>query len=76
MPLDQTDSLGINKDKSKNYKYCKFCFQKGKFTDLNITLEEKIQKNITIANEMGINEEEAKQIAKNIPPKLKRWLKN
>ncbi len=76
MPLDQTDSLGTNKDKSKNYEYCKFCFQKGKFTDENITLEEKIQKNIAIANEMGINEEEAKQIAKNILPKLKRWQKN
>ena len=65
MPLEQTDSYGTNKDKSKNFEYCKFCFQKGQFTDENITLEEKIQKNVSIA----------KQMAENILPKLKRWQK-
>lgn len=75
MPLEQTDNLGTNKDKSMNYEYCKFCFQHGQFTDESITLEQKIQKNISIAKQMGIKEEEARQLAENILPKLKRWQK-
>lgn len=73
MPLEQTTSYGTNKDKSVNYEYCKFCFHNGQFTDEGITLEQKIQKNISIAKQMGIKEEEAKQMAESLVPKLKRW---
>ena len=76
MPLEQTDNLGTNRDKSMNYEYCKFCFHKGQFTDEGISLEQKIEKNISIAKQMGIKEEEAKQMAENMLPKLKRWQKN
>ena len=75
MPLEKTDNLGTNKDKSKNYEYCKFCFHTGQFTDEGISLEQKIEKNISIAKQMGIKEEDAKQMAENILPKLKRWQK-
>ena len=75
MSIEQTESLGTNKDSSKNYEYCKFCFHKGQFTDEGISLEQKIEKNISMAKQMGIKEEEARQMAENMLPKLKRWQK-
>jgi len=75
MPIEQTDSLGTNKDRSKNFEYCKFCFHEGQFANENISVEEKIQKNISIAKQMGMKEE-ARQLTENVLPKLKRWQKN
>jgi len=73
MPLEQTESLGTNKDVSKNYEYCKFCFHKGEFTDEGISLEKKIEKNIFMVKQMGITEEDARQMAESLIPNLKRW---
>lgn len=67
--------FGTNKDGNKNKEYCKFCFQKGKFTDDGITLEQKIEKNVQIAIKMGWPEHNARAMAKNIIPNLKRWKK-
>ncbi len=36
-------------------------------------MEEKISKNIELAKRMGMPEEQAREIANNIIPKLKRW---
>ena len=75
MPLERNEDFGTNRDGSMNKEYCKFCFQ-GRFTDEDITIEQKIAKNVMIAQEMGIPEDQARQMAENIIPKLKRWRKN
>ena len=75
MPLEQNESFGTNKDSSNNYEYCKFCFHNGQFTDEGISLEQKIEKNISMAKQMGIKEDEAKQMAESLIPNLKRWKK-
>lgn len=69
------EDFGTNEDGSKNKEYCHFCFKDGKFTDEEITMEQKIAKNIEIAKKMGMPEEEAKKMANNTIPKLKRWKK-
>ncbi|MDD2777334.1 MAG: zinc ribbon domain-containing protein [Methanocellales archaeon] len=72
MPLKSDEDFGTNSDCSKNEEYCQFCYQKGKYTDKGITMEQKIEKNIEIAKKMGMSEERAKEMANNIIPKLKR----
>ena len=67
------EDFGTNSDGTINKEYCQFCFKEGQFNDEGITMEQKIAKNITIAKEMGIPEDQAKQMAENIIPKLKRW---
>jgi hypothetical protein len=75
MPLDKDPKKGgTNADKSLIEKYCSFCFNDGKFMDEGISLQEKIEKNIKIAEErMNISENEARQMAESILPTLERW---
>ena len=75
MLTKQDKDFGTNRDASKNKEYCKFCFKEGQFTDEGITLVQKIEKNILIAKEMGIPEDQAKQMAEKVIPTLKRWQK-
>lgn len=75
MPLDKDPNAGgTNIDNSKSDKFCSFCFKAGEFTDKEISLQEKIEKNIQIAvARMNITESEARQMAENILPNLERW---
>lgn len=73
MPLRSANDLGANADGSKSKDYCHFCFQAGKFTDEGITMEQKIVKMIAQAREMNIPEKNAREMAEQILPTLKRW---
>ena len=75
MPLQKERDFGTNSSGSKSEEYCFHCFQNGKFLDEGITLEEKISKNVKFAVQMGMSENEAKKMASNVLPKLKRWKK-
>lgn len=65
--------FGTNRDDTVNTEYCRYCFQRGLFTDHGITLEQKIQKNIDKAPKIGMNREEATIMAHSTLPTLKRW---
>jgi hypothetical protein len=54
MPMKQDEDFGTNGDGSKNKEFYTFCFKEGHFTDEGITMAHKIEKNIMIAKEMGI----------------------
>ncbi|MDD4179553.1 MAG: zinc ribbon domain-containing protein [Candidatus Margulisbacteria bacterium] len=73
MPLRSDKDLGTNADGSFNKEYCHFCYQGGKFTDEGITMAQKIDKMVAKAKEMRIPEANARQLAENILPTLKRW---
>ncbi|MBU0586726.1 zinc ribbon domain-containing protein [Candidatus Micrarchaeota archaeon] len=75
MPMQKDSDFGTNDDKGKSEEYCEFCFQNGKFTDEGISMEEKIEKNVKIAMEMGFAEAKAREMAENTIPTLKRWKK-
>ena len=74
MPMTKPEDFGTNEDDSKNEEYCTYCFQKGQFT-FNGTLEEMIEKLVTMASKMGMTEDDARKIAEENLPKLKRWAK-
>ncbi len=75
MPLDKDPNHGgTNSDNSRSTKYCSFCFQEGKFTDGDITLREKIDKNVQLAvSLMNMPETQARELAESMLPKLERW---
>jgi hypothetical protein len=75
MPMGKPEDFGTNADGSRNEEYCRYCFENGKFIDEGITLEEKIAKNIAIAKQMGMPEDEAEKLAKDVLPNLGRWKK-
>ena len=73
MPLRKEEDFGTNADGSRGNEYCFHCFQKGKFLDEGITLQQKIDKNVGFAVQMGMPEDEARKMASNVLPELKRW---
>jgi hypothetical protein len=73
MPLRSESDLGTNANGSKNKEYCRFCFKDGQFTDPDITMEQKIDKLVSLAAKMNIPEKSARQMASNLLPTLKRW---
>lgn len=77
MPLSSDpNGGGTNSDNTISKKFCGFCFQNGKFIDEELTLKEKIDKNILIAvSKMNISEEKARAMAELILPTLERWKK-
>ena len=73
MPLQKEDDFGTNTNGSKSEEYCFHCFQNGTFVDEGITLQEKIEKNVQFAVQIGMSEAEARKMASDILPNLKRW---
>ena len=73
MPMHHLSDFGTNKDGTVNTEFCRHCYQKGEFTDHGITLEQKIEKNIDLAEKLGMPREEATILARTTLPKLKRW---
>jgi hypothetical protein len=75
MPLQKEEDFGTNVGGSKSEEYCFHCFQNGRFLDEGITLQEKINKNVNFAVQMGMSEAEARNLASGVLPQLKRWKK-
>ncbi len=73
MPMVELTDFGTNKDDSANTEYCRYCYKEGDFTDPGITMEQKIEKNITLAEKMGMTGEDATALANATIPKLRRW---
>lgn len=74
MPMEKSEDFGTNADKSKNNSYCCFCYQGGKFTAPDITMEQMIDKVAGfMVKQMSMSETQAKQIVKAFIPYLKRW---
>lgn len=77
MPLKEATDFGTEADGSQSEEYCTYCYQDGKFTNPDATLEEMIEL-VTpfMVSSMGIAEEEAKKQVPALLPQLKRWQKS
>ncbi len=76
MPMKKDEDFGTNDDNSFHKEYCHYCFKEGEFTEPDLTLEQEINKVAGIAVEqLGMTEEQAKKMAVEIIPRLKRWVK-
>lgn len=67
-------NYGTNASGTQNFEYCSMCFQKGAFTDPDLTLPLMIQMSVNhMVGSMGKSEEEARALATSVIPTLKRW---
>lgn len=76
MPMKDDRDFGTDENGNKVKDYCHFCYQGGHFTDEGITMGEKIEKLVSIAQDkMNMEEKEARAMASKVIPGLKRWQK-
>lgn len=76
MPLS-SEFYGTNVDGSESHDYCRFCFEKGAFTEPTLTLQEMIDISMMhMMKELNFSEEKARYVAHQFLPPLKRWNKN
>ena len=73
MPMTKAEDFGTNADGSKNEEYCTHCFQQGAFTKPDMTLEQAIELQVSMADKMGMTPDQARQMAASVLPTLKRW---
>ena len=73
--MKQMSDFGSNKDGSINTDYCHQCYEDGNIIERNISLEEKIAKNVALAHKFGMSRAQASKLAHMVLPQLKRWQK-
>jgi len=72
--MNSTEVFGTNSDGSKTEEFCTYCFQNGKFTAPDITVQEMIDKCVSIMNQQKIMpEEQARDLMTKTIPNLNRW---
>ncbi len=73
MPMETSEDFGTNGDGSQSNEYCQHCWQDGEFT-AKMDLPEFIDMQVKIAVEnLGMDEEEAREVAETTLPELDRW---
>jgi hypothetical protein len=76
MPMKIERDFGTEKDGALSQDYCNFCYQRGRFSDEGITLQEKIDKLTKIGvSTLGMTDKQARTLAETQLPNLKRWKK-
>lgn len=76
MPMDKPALFGTNANGTRTEDYCMYCFQNGKFTAPDITMQEMINKCVEIMVQRNIMpERQAKDLMMDTIPNLKRWKK-
>ena len=82
MPLEgegitkvQTDvMLGTNADGSLQQDYCKFCYQKGAFTQPDLSVDQMVENSVSfMVSELKFPREKAQEVSEAVLPQLKRW---
>ena len=73
MPMYHLSDFGTNRNKTINTEFCRHCYQKGRFVNHGISLEQKIEKNVTKVKKMVIPKEEATILVQGKLPTLKRY---
>ncbi len=72
MPMTEPKHFGTDAAGRPSADYCCFCYQRGKFT-ADLTMGEMIEKLVGFAPKMGMTQAEARKMASDVIPKLKRW---
>jgi hypothetical protein len=77
MPLVKQGDFGTNADGTANNEFCVYCFADGKYTDLDITMDEMLKIGLKGIGENSEISKFKKFLIKKIYPyqikKLKRW---
>lgn len=72
MPMKERADFGTEADGRTSGDYCRYCYQGGKFTDRNATMQGMIEKCASMMKQMNMPDEDIEKTKKFIPT-LKRW---
>lgn len=75
MPMKIDSDFGTNADNTKNEEFCTYCYQSGKYTNPNITIDQMITSCVGMMVKFGTPEDQAKEQMQQLIPTLKRWSK-
>jgi hypothetical protein len=74
MPLEKPEDFGTAVNGFRINDYCHFCYQKGAFTEPNISMQAMVDRCVGIMVQQGIMAEtQAKAVMSEVVPMLKRW---
>jgi len=77
MPMDKPGLFGTEADGAGSTEYCTYCYQNGKFTEPDITMEQMIDKCVKHMVEQKIMpEKKARSVMTKYLPRMKRWNKD
>ena len=75
MPLKTLNDFGTEADGSRSKEYCQYCYQGGKFTKAEMTMDEMIAGVAGMMVRYGTPKDKAQSDAKKLISTLKRWKK-
>lgn len=76
IPLDE-GFYGTEADDIKSTEYCRFCYEKGEFTEPELTMEQMLSRTLDfMTRKLKVPEEKSREFVYAVIPKLKRWNKN
>jgi hypothetical protein len=74
MPLENPEDFGTSANGSRINDYCRYCFQRGAFTEPDMSMEGMIDRCVMVMAEQGIMPEApARALMRKMIPRLKRW---
>lgn len=72
MPLTE-DVLGTEANGEKSEKYCSYCYQDGKFTAPDLSMNDMLEIGVSALLREGMKEQEARGMMQAVLPNLQRW---
>jgi hypothetical protein len=74
MPLEKASDFGTGADGRHVNDYCRYCFDRGRFTEPDITQRAMIEKCVAfITQQTTMSRREAAALMSDVIPTLKRW---
>lgn len=74
MPLTTPEDFGTDKAGFRVNDYCRHCFSDGEFTEPDISMQEMLDRCVTIMDRQGImRAPDARLLLSDVMPRLRRW---
>jgi hypothetical protein len=74
MPLTTPEDFGTDTAGFRVNDYCRHCFSDGQFTEPDISMQEMLDRCVTIMDQQGImRAPEARLLLADVMPRLRRW---
>jgi hypothetical protein len=68
------NDFGTEIDRTKSKDYCKYCYQRGEFTQKMVTQEQMVKRCAGFIYARGkVNKDESVRLAAELVPSLRRW---
>lgn len=75
LPLDK-GFFGTDAEGNEIQDYCRFCFEKGVFTEPELTMQQMAERTLDfMTRKLKVPEEKSREFVYAVIPKLKRWSK-